>query len=112
MGYDEDRLNMIFNKTGGFCRHCQKQLSWNSYGSRDSRGGWEVDHSHARASGGTDNLRNLWPLCWNCNLDKSSGSGTKYDGHFEARTTAGRIVERFGGRAGQFGTDRHRDYSD
>lgn len=31
----------------------------------------EVDHRTARALGGTDDLDNLWTLCWECNRGKS-----------------------------------------
>lgn len=109
MGYSNERLSEIFSKTNGLCRHCGLQLAAGNYGRRDARGGWEVDHSVPIAKGGTDNLRNLWPLCWKCNIDKKTKNGSYYDGYFEPRTFAGKVVEFFGGRAGDLGTDRHRD---
>ena len=109
--YSNERLNEIFNKTNGKCRHCGMQLAFKNYGKRYARGGWEVDHSVPKSKGGTENLRNLWPTCWICNLDKSARRGTSYDKKFKPRTLAGRIVESLGGRAGDWGTDSHRDYS-
>lgn len=31
----------------------------------------EVDHRHPRSKGGSDDLSNLWVLCWECNQGKS-----------------------------------------
>lgn len=108
MGYSIEDLEWIFSKTNGRCRHCQIQIAFGNYGRRDARGGWEVDHSNPRANGGTDHGRNLWPLCWKCNLDKRATNGHYYDKKFEAKTTAGKIVEALGGRAGDLWTDPHR----
>ena len=76
MQYSDDRLNQIYDKTNGICRHCGKQLAFKNFGNRRARGGWEVDHSVPRSRGGSDNLRNLWPTCRQCNLSKSSLHGT------------------------------------
>ncbi len=100
----------IFDKTDGKCRHCGIQLAIGNYGMRDARGGWEVDHSVPRAKGGTDNLRNLWPVCWKCNMRKSDKQGSYHDKKYKPRTIGGKIVEAFGGRAGDLWTDHHRDY--
>lgn len=45
-----------------------------SYGNRDSRFGWEVDHINLN---GGDNLDNLRPLHWKNNVAKSDGT-TEY----------------------------------
>ena len=60
MGYSWERLFEIFEKTGGKCRHCGKQLAFDNYGSYNARGGWQVDHSVPKSKGGSENLRNLW----------------------------------------------------
>ena len=109
MGYSNERLWEIFSKTNGRCRHCGKQLAFGNYGDIEARAGWHVDHSVPKSKGGTDNLRNLWALCWEHNLDKKAKQGSYYDENFAPRTTAGKIVEYFGGRAGDWGTDSHRD---
>ena len=33
--------------------------------------GWEIDHKNPKAGGGSDNLRNLQPLQWEANREKS-----------------------------------------
>ncbi len=110
MQYSNERLDQIFDKTNGFCRHCGIQLAFKNYGNRNARGGWEVDHSVPKSRGGSENLRNLWPTCWVCNSQKSTLQGSYYDQNFKPRSMGGKIVEAFGGRAGDWGTDPHRDY--
>ena len=109
LGYSKERLRDIFDKTDGRCRHCGKQLAFQNYGKYDARGGWHVDHSVPVSKGGSDNLRNLWSLCWEHNLDKSDSHGSDYDENFVAKTWAGKFIEGTGlGRAGDLGTDPHR----
>jgi len=74
MSWGEDRLKQVFQKTAGRCHVCRKQLAFKNYGSRGSRGAWEVDHSVPRANGGTDSLNNLLPACCSCNNSKSTSS--------------------------------------
>lgn len=109
MIYSDERLSEIFDKTDGKCRHCGKQLAFGNRGKNGNRGAWHVDHSVPRSKGGTDNLRNLWALCIGCNLDKSDRHGPSYHDGFEPRTMMGKFVEFMGGRAGDLGTDPHRD---
>jgi 5-methylcytosine-specific restriction endonuclease McrA len=110
LGYTDDEIEYIFAKTNGRCRHCQKQLAYDNYGDRNARGGWEVDHSVPKSKGGTDHMRNLWPLCWICNMQKLDTHGHHHDKKYEPRSTGGKIVEFFGGRAGDLGTDPRRDF--
>ncbi|OJW82322.1 MAG: hypothetical protein BGO69_17180 [Bacteroidetes bacterium 46-16] len=72
MGYDNEKLNKIFDKTDGCCHICHKKLAFSNYGSYGSRGAWHVDHSKAKANGGTNHVNNLFPACVKCNLDKST----------------------------------------
>src|SRR5580692_6525429 len=66
--YSIDRLAQIFVKTDGDCSCCGKQLVFTNYGQRGGiRGRWEVAHGNPRANGGSDNLRNLWAMCIDCN---------------------------------------------
>lgn len=109
MGYTNDERNYVFSKTGGKCRHCGKQLAYDNYGDRNARGGWEVDHSVPLSKEGSDTPRNWQPLCWKCNLEKSDTHGHIHDKKYEPRSTGGKVVEFFGGRAGDFWTDPHRD---
>ncbi|MBE5837444.1 HNH endonuclease [Butyrivibrio sp.] len=53
----------IMAKTGGVCAACGKQLE---------RQKVTIDHYVPKYHGGTDDERNLLPLCRNCNRQKSS----------------------------------------
>jgi len=70
LGYSYENLLEIFEKTNGKCRQCRKELVLDNYGKRNARGGWEVDHSVPKSKGGTDNPKNLLPLCYLCNFYK------------------------------------------
>lgn len=74
MGYTDDRLNNIFDKTDGHCHICSKKLSFSNYGKTKGRAPWEVDHSVPVAHGGTDHLNNLYPICVTCNRSKQDRS--------------------------------------
>lgn len=67
MTYDQSRLRMIFQSTAGRCHLCRRDLRFETYGAVD---GWEVDHSRARASGGTDHANNLRPAHTRCNRSR------------------------------------------
>lgn len=71
---EKDRLEKIYYKTDGYCHICHKKLSFSNYGVHGAKGSWHVEHSIARANGGSDNLNNLFPACIRCNLEK----GTKH----------------------------------
>lgn len=75
--YPEDRLRQVFEKTGGRCYYCGKRLAFENRG-YEGWGSWDVDHKVPRARGGSDNLRNLFPACWECNHAKSSGDPYTY----------------------------------
>lgn len=70
MGYSDEELSYIYDKTGGYCWHCGKKLAWKNYGRPSERGAWEVDHSNPVSRGGTDYLQNLVPACIECNRSK------------------------------------------
>lgn len=77
MAWTDEQLAYVYDRTGGCCEYCGKRLSWKNYGTT-GRGGWHVDHSVSRFNGGTDYLRNLFPACWSCNLDKGTRNGKSY----------------------------------
>lgn len=83
MQWDWDTLNWVYDRTGGYCRYCEKRLSWTNYAVDGARGAWEVDHSVPLALGGTDYLSNLWPACIDCNRDKGTMTGPQYKRLFE-----------------------------
>jgi hypothetical protein len=70
---NEAKRLVVFEKSGGECGHCGKELSFNNR-SRKGRGAWEVEHLHPRAHGGTDHLNNLVAACWPCNIEKGTRS--------------------------------------
>ena len=83
MNWTSETLNRVYDKTGGYCRYCEKRVYWKNYGMPGERGAWEIDHSVPVASGGSDNLRNLWPSCVECNRDKGTMKGSQYLRLFE-----------------------------
>ena len=72
MAYDNDRLNEIYDKTDGYCHLCHKKLSFTNHGKRGKKGSWHVEHSIAKANGGTNHLNNLFPACIKCNEEKGT----------------------------------------
>src|SRR6266704_6497870 len=72
MLYSNADLRTIYNRTSGKCHLCGKQLALTNYGQFGERGAWEVEHSNARARGGTDRLNNLYAACISCNRSKGT----------------------------------------
>lgn len=52
---------------------CGAWIHWASYGNRDSKYGWEVDHITSVDHGGTDEDSNLRALQWQNNVSKGAG---------------------------------------
>ena len=46
------------------------KIRFGSYGTQGEFG-WEIDHKNPVARGGTDHMRNLQPLHWQANREKS-----------------------------------------
>ena len=87
MSFCSDDLNDYYEKTDGRCHVCRKKLAFTNYGLIGARGAWEVDHSRARARGGTDHFHNLLPACIRCNRTKgarTTRSARKFHGHSRA----------------------------
>jgi len=72
MKNDSERLNKIFEKTDGHCHICHKKLTLSNYGKHSANGNWEIEHSIAKANGGTNHLNNLYPSCIKCNREKGT----------------------------------------
>ena len=70
MGYTDEELSYIYDKSDGYCWHCGIKLAWSNYAVMRARGAWEVYHSVPLSRGGTDYLQNLVPSCIPCNRDK------------------------------------------
>lgn len=49
---------------------CGAWIKWVEYGNTDSEWGWEIDHIHPVAHGGTDHPNNLQALHWKNNRAK------------------------------------------
>tara|TARA_R110002072_G_scaffold46082_2_gene127862 strand:+ start:4377 stop:4964 length:588 start_codon:yes stop_codon:yes gene_type:complete len=60
-------LDKIYGATSGKCHICHKELTRNSYAKT-----WEVDHSKAKANGGSNHLNNLRAACLSCNRSKGA----------------------------------------
>ena len=87
MTYDEDSLNRIYDRTDGRCHICGAKLSFCHYGAYGRRAAWEVEHSRARAKGGTGHSNNLYAACISCNRAKravSSSTARRWHGRTRA----------------------------
>ncbi|MBL7857240.1 MAG: HNH endonuclease [Cyclobacteriaceae bacterium] len=71
MAKDLHNLRRIYDRTDGRCHLCHCKLSFKNHGMRGMRGAWHIEHSKARANGGTDHGNNVLPACIDCNLNKS-----------------------------------------
>lgn len=69
---DSKRRKQIYSKTDGYCHLCHKKLLLKNYSISGVKGGWQVEHSRAKANGGTDHLNNLFAACISCNLTKGT----------------------------------------
>src|SRR5712692_165725 len=74
MPYTDEKLSAIYDRTSGYRHICHKKLSFQNYGKHGNKGAWQVEHSRARAKGGTDRASNLYPACIDCNLEKSTAT--------------------------------------
>jgi len=74
LGYTNDELNSIFDRTDGCCHLCFARLVFSNYGRFGARGAWEAEHSNPRANGGTDRMNNLYAACISCNRSKGARS--------------------------------------
>jgi 5-methylcytosine-specific restriction endonuclease McrA len=83
MGYDDELLSEIYDKTNGYCRYCGKKLAWRNYGILGARATWEVDHGIPLSRGGSDYFRNLWSACIECNREKGDMTTREFRRYLE-----------------------------
>lgn len=76
MGYSDDQLNDIYDKTEGLCNICGRKLAFFNYGRFGSRGAWEIDYRRSGEEGGINYISSLFPACISCNRSKG-GLGTR-----------------------------------
>ena len=74
MNREETELRIIYDRTEGQCHICRRPLSFRNYGLFGRRGAWEIEHSIAKARGGTDHGNNLFAACISCNRSKGEYS--------------------------------------
>lgn len=70
-------LNAIYDRTSGYCHICARKLAFINYGVFGAKGAWEVEHSLARALGGTHHGNNKYAACISCNSEKSHRWSTR-----------------------------------
>lgn len=85
----------IYDRTAGRCHICGKQLARSNYGRHGQRGAWEIEHSVARARGGSDHGNNLYPACIRCNRAKGTTTSRTVRAR-NGRTRAPLSLERQG----------------
>lgn len=72
--YSSEQLSRIYDRTSGYCHICRKKLAFTNYGRPSARGAWEVEHSVARANGGSQHGNNLYAACITCNRAKGAAT--------------------------------------
>lgn len=65
MAFNKATRQIVFNKYEGRCAYCGKILT-------EKR--MNIDHIKPKVMGGTDNIENLNPSCWECNNYKCHSS--------------------------------------
>ena len=70
MAYSRNQLRRIYDRTSGYCHICHSKLAFTNYGRYGAKGAWEVEHSNARARGGSNRLNNLYAAHVTCNRSK------------------------------------------
>jgi len=87
-----EEQKFIFERTNGNCKYCHKTLVFQNRFS-GKRGAWHIDHGRSVSGDGSNHMRNLWPACIDCNLGKSTESGTSYDRKFKYKSLSGKVKE-------------------
>src|SRR5690348_1627343 len=73
-------LRRIYDRTSGYCHICHRKLALKNYGIAGAKGAWEIEHSVAKALGGSDHGNNLYPAHVSYNRKKGILSTRKARG--------------------------------
>ena len=65
MSISKKTRQLVYDKCGGHCAYCGKEIAYKDM---------QVDHIHAQYKGGTDDINNLLPACRACNFRKGTHS--------------------------------------
>lgn len=74
MSYDDKTSRFIYRRTDGNCHLCWGKMFFTNYVRPGARGAWEVEHSRARALGGSEHGSNLYGAHIACNRTKGSAT--------------------------------------
>ena len=77
------KLKQIYRRKDGYCWYCGVKLSFTNYGTGCLKGAWEVDHRRPRSRGGSDDIKNLVPICYYCNREKGNRLGGTFRAHIK-----------------------------
>lgn len=68
----EELVRSVHRRTDGRCHVCGKRRALKNHGRSEKERGWEIDHSVAKAKGGTNHRNNLFVACTSCNRSKGT----------------------------------------
>ncbi len=85
MACDQTQLVEVFNRTGGRCLYCGRDLAFHAYRIYSERGAWVVDRFIPVSKGGEDSPENWAACCLACSHQKEEQLPWEFDpGRFRA----------------------------
>ena len=82
ISYTEEDRKIVFERDGRCCNRCHRPLVFKNR-KPGLRGAWNMGHSKAHALGGSDKLRYINALCWECNNKQKMTSSTVEDRKYD-----------------------------
>jgi 5-methylcytosine-specific restriction endonuclease McrA len=79
MSYNEKHLVEVFNRTGGCCFYCSRDLAFHAYRLYSERGAWVVDRFIPVSKGGVDGPENWAACCLACSHQKAEQMPWEFD---------------------------------
>lgn len=79
--WSKSKLQAVWNKTGGHCWYCGKELVLGGTDGADIKDVFVPDHMLPRCQGGSNDIENLTPSCWSCNSRKNGLDVEQYRMH-------------------------------